>query len=265
MNFQEREVILSLSTVPERLCNADENLNPYMSIRSLLNLNFKNYEIHFNIPFINKKTGKNYIIPDWLASLEKESSKLKIFRCEDYGPPTKIIPTLIRVKNPEAYIIVFDDDHAYAEDVIEQHLIKHELYQNSVLGFAGLCSGDPNLYFCTSVQCDTEVQIMEHYKSVSYKRKYFKEDFFEEFVGKSWNDDVLLGAYMGKHKIRKIVLNYEKETNFHPRSNSYPIIRSVYHQNRDSGCDNFRLSNDDSKVMEFISKGYLNLESKKNK
>jgi hypothetical protein len=104
---------------------------------------------------------------------------------------------------------------------------------------------------------------MEHYKTVSYKRKYFKQDFFEEFVGESWNDDVLLGAYMGKHNIKKIVLNYEKETNFHPRANSYPISKSVYHKNRDSGCDIFRLSHDDSKVMAFITKGYLNLEPKK--
>lgn len=263
MNFQDKEIVISLSTVPERLSNNSMDLNPYMSIKSLLELDFEKYEIHFNIPFINKKTGKNYIIPDWLNYLKEENSKLKIFRCEDYGPPTKIIPTLLRVKNPEAYIIVCDDDHAYAKDIIQNHLIKHEEYKDCVLGFAGLCSGDPNLYFCTSVKEDTEVQIMEHYKTVSYKRKYFKDDFFEEFIGKSWNDDVLLGAYMGKYKIRKIVLNYKKETNFHPRANSYPIIKSVYHENRDSGCDLFRLSHEDSKVMEFIANKYINLESKR--
>jgi hypothetical protein len=263
MNYLSKNVTLSLSTVPERLSNTDDNLNPKMSITSLLNLTYENYEIHFNIPLINKRTGKEYHIPEWLSALEKENSKLKIFRCEDYGPPTKIIPTILRVNDPEAFIIVFDDDHAYEKDVIEQHLTKHEIYNNCVLGFAGLCSGDPALYFCTSVEKDTEVQLMEHYKSVSYRRKYFKDDFFEEFAGKSWNDDVLLGAYMGKHNIKKIVLNYDKETNFQARANSYPISRSVYHQARDSGCDIFRLSHDDSRVMEFIAKGYLDLESKK--
>lgn len=256
-------VILTLSTVPERLSNPNDELNPRMSIESLINLDYPNYEIHFNIPLVSKKTNKNYTIPEWLNNLEKQNSKLKIFRCEDYGPPTKIIPTISRTSDPESFIIVFDDDHAYEKDVIQRHLTKHEKYKDCVLGFAGLCSDDPNLYFCTSVKQDAEVQIMEHYKSVSYKRKYFKEDFFEEFVGESWNDDVLLGAYMGKHNIKKIVLNYEHETNFHPRANSYPIARSVYHQNRDSGCDIFRLSHENSKVMHFIAKGYLNLEPRK--
>lgn len=259
----DKKVILTLSTVPERLSNKDDNLNPSMSINSLLNMSYENYEIHFNIPNINKKSGKSYEIPDWLLLLEQENEKLKIFRCDDYGPPTKIIPTLLRVNDPETYIIVFDDDHEYDKNTIEAHLIKHEKYPNSVLGFAGLCSGLPDLYFCTSVEKDTEVQIMEHYKTVSYKRKYFKEDFFEEFAGKSWNDDVLLGAYMGKHKIKKIVLNHEKENNFIARANSYPITRSVYHQARDSGCDIFRFAHEDSKVMEFIAKGYLNLELKR--
>jgi hypothetical protein len=110
MNHLNKNVILSLSTVPERLSNTDDNLNPKMSITSLLNLTYENYEIHFNIPLINKRTGKEYHVPEWLKELEKQSSKLKIFRCEDYGPPTKIIPTLLRIKDPESFIIVFDDD-----------------------------------------------------------------------------------------------------------------------------------------------------------
>jgi len=263
MSNKNQKVVISLSTVPERLSNENMELNPSMSIISLLNLEYENYEIHFNIPLINKKSGKPYNVPEWLIKLEKENSKLRLFRSEDYGPPTKIIPTIQRVLDPETYLIIVDDDHAYERSMIIEHLKKHEIYKNCVLGFAGLCSGDPNLYFCTSVEKDTEVQIMEHYKSVSYKREYFKEDFFEEFAGKSWNDDVMLGAYMGKHKIKKIVLNYEKETNFHARSNSFPIQKSVYHQKRDSGCDLFRFSHDDSKVMEYIGKGYLNLEAKR--
>jgi len=37
----------------------------------------------------------------------------------------------------------------------------------------------------------------------------------------------------------------------------------VYHQARDSGCDIFRFAHEDSKVLEFIAKGYLNLEPKR--
>jgi len=262
MSISNKKVIISLSTVPERLSNDNMDLNPSMSVISLLNIDYENYEIHFNIPFINKRTGKEYNIPEWLLDLEKQNAKLNIFRCEDYGPPTKIIPTLLRIQDPETYIFIVDDDHAYEKDFVYQHLIKHEKYENCVLGYAGLCSIDPNVYFCTSVEKDIEVEIMEHYKSVSYKRKYFKDDFFEEFAGNSWNDDVLLGAYMGKHNIKKIVLNYEKETDFNARANSYPIYKSVYHQNRDSGCDVFRFAHDDSKVMEYINKGYLDLERK---
>ena len=47
--------------------------------------------------------------------------KLKIFRTEDYGPITKLYPTVERITNPDTIIVVADDDLIYhPEMLVEQ-------------------------------------------------------------------------------------------------------------------------------------------------
>jgi hypothetical protein len=250
---------VSLSTVPERLSFPDLNNNIYISIYSLLNLNYDNYEIHLNIPYFHKKSGKEYIIPEWLNELEKNNAKLKIFRTKDFGPATKIAPTILRVSNDEDFILIVDDDWAYDKNMIFNHLQAHNRNPNSVIGFAGLETKNPNVYFCTCVEHDTEVLILEAYKGCSYKRKYFKEDFFTDFLPHSWNDDITLAAYIGKYNIKRIVARYDQEINFEVRPICLPIIDGMKHFliTEEAGCNLFRNNNDNTYRTEFTELGYL--------
>lgn len=215
-------VILTISTVPNRLSEERESWATKICIKRLLNLSYKDFEIHFNIPRYTVSTGEKYIIPDWLKNVS--DPRLKIFRTEDYGPITKISPTIFRVDDPNAVIITVDDDLIYENGFIEYHLKKREQYPNAVIGFAGISGIDSDCHFCTTVKTDTRVKIVEGYKTVSYLRSFFKEDFFTDFVGKHWADDIVLSAYMGKHNIPKIVVAYDKETDYTPRVESFPII-----------------------------------------
>jgi len=241
-------VIITMTTVPNRLIG--DSL--MFVINKLLNLTYKNYEIHFNIPYINKTTNEEYVIPEWLSSLNSE--KLKIFRTDDYGPITKILPTIKRINNPNQLIITVDDDLEYMDGFIEYHLRKRKIYDDCAIGFAGIGSLDNTCHFCTTVKKDIRVKILEGYKTVSYRRKFFNDDF-EEFVKHGWSDDILLSAYMSKNDIKKYVVNYYGDNDYNSRVESFPCVRIM--PNPVGGCYLFRKENVDDKSNEFDKIGYL--------
>jgi hypothetical protein len=246
------KVILTLTTIPNRLNHKFGGLKPV--IEKLLNLSYGNYELHLNIPNFCKKSNEEYVIPKWLDDIK--NPKLKVFRTEDYGSLTKILPTLLRLdRNDDTILITVDDDLEYIDGFIEYHLEKRKQYPNYALGFAGLSSIDNSCHFCTTLQKDTKVKILEGYKTVSYRNSFFKQDFFDEFVGKSWSDDILLSAYMGKHNIHKIVMNYDKDIDFNPRVESFPIVGHL--PNERGGCFLFRSENINDNADIWYKLGYL--------
>lgn len=249
-----KKVIISLTTIPNRLNSPHINGGLKKVIDKLLNLSYENYEIHLNIPFFCKKTNEGYDIPNWLTDITNQ--KLKVFRTEDYGSMTKIAPTIQRTQESDDIIIItVDDDLEYIDGFIEYHLLKREKYPNSALGFAGISSLNGSCHFCTTVKEDVRVKILEGYKTVSYRRDFFKDDFFTEFVNHSWSDDISLSAYLGKHNIEKWVINYNGDVDFSPRVESFPIVGHL--PNERGGCWWFRSDGtpDNSKV--FYKLGYL--------
>jgi hypothetical protein len=250
--MMEEKVIISLTTIPERL-EFNHPLGLIRVVYSLLNLKYSNYEIHFNIPFFNKKTKKEYIIPNWLQELNGKSV-LRIFRTDDYGPVTKIYPTIKRISNPNQLIIVVDDDLIYESRLIEGHINLRKNDDNVVWGYAGLNNigekfGDARDRFVIGVNNPVRVSIIEHYKSVSYRRRMFDDDFNEDFLSKGWSDDELVSAYMGMKGFVKMVGNTEfipKHTNEdewrkYGVVESFPVIGRSATKDRDEGCNLFRI------------------------
>lgn len=253
---ENQKVILTLTTVPDRLNTTNDGWGTRPSIERLLNLSYKNYEVHFNIPYVNKKTEQVYIIPDWLEKLKIDNPKLKIFRTDDYGPATKLVPTLMRIdKDEDIMIITVDDDLVYMDGFIEYHINARKKYPDSVLGFAGISSFNGKCHLCTTCDEDIEVRVIENYKTVSYKRNFFQDDFFSEFVGKTWSDDILISAYFGKHQKDKIVLNYSGDTDFRARVESFPIELVV--PNNNSGCFLYRTESVSDNYDYFDKLGYF--------
>jgi len=246
------QVIITLTTIPNRLNTTNGGLKPV--IDKMLNLSYSNYVIHLNIPEICKKSGEKYIIPQWL--IEINNPKLKIFRTEDYGSLTKILPTLMRLdRNDNSVLITIDDDLEYIDGFIEYHLEKRKQYPNSALGFAGISAINGSCHFCTTLKEDTRVKILEGYKTISYVNSFFKQDFFDEFVGKSWSDDIIISAYLGKYNIEKIVMNYNKDLDFNPRVESFPIVGHL--PNERGGCFWFRNENINDNADIWYKLGYL--------
>ena len=272
-NLDAKKTILTLTTIPTRL-SVDDERGIKACIESLINQTYDNYEIHFNIPSINKLTGEEYTIPAWLEAY----TKIKIFRTEDLGPATKLIPTVERIKDPETIIIVVDDDLIYEPDMVRTQIENQIKWTEAIVGYDGLRSRnedgtfleyfpDSRNYYFTSQKFSCKVDILQHYKTISYKRRYFEDDFFDftkEYY--SWSDDLLMAAYFSSKKRDRIVETHPSipETNTLEEwldkggVETFPVINHTHHETYE-GCNIFRQTDVDdnhNKLYKFIDIGY---------
>lgn len=260
------KVIVTFTTLPTRIVqDYDEGIKS--NIASLLDQSYEDYEIHFNVPYIYKRTGEEYVIPQWISDLEGD--KFKIFRVEDVGPVTKLYYTLQRVTDPDAIIIVCDDDLVYHRDMVLEQVRNQEKYVNTSVGYDGSRAENQSIFndvrnhYVVSVPFDVEVNILQHYKTISYRRGWFDSDF-DDFITKSWNDDILVAAYMGFKGIKKLVTTYEHEEKLITLEQwqqkggvgTFPVLRHTSHEGAE-GCYFYREIDSAEGYPEFLKLGYL--------
>lgn len=136
--------IITMTTLPDRICH----IQP--CIESLINQ--ENVDlIELNIPYISKRFNKTYEIPEWL----KETDKLKIFRTEDYGPLTKIYPTLKRYNDePDTIFIIVDDDCIYSKGYLKLLLDEYECRKNTIICGSGCVLKTRKVVIGNNEYCD---------------------------------------------------------------------------------------------------------------
>ena len=279
-------IIVTLTTVPERFTgtHSETEYGMISNIDSLLNQEFDGeYEIHLNVPTALRYTGEVYEFPEWLLERERDfPTKLKIFRgVEDMGPLTKLYHTVQRVTDPEAIIIVVDDDLVYHPKMVEEQVNNQEKEEGCVSGYDGTRMEDPysltdppdiRTHFCVSVFKDCHVNFLQHYKTVSYRRKFFGEDFnsfIAEFVDMEtmagWNDDITVGAYMKRSGYKAMVRAYAGEEQLITIEQweekggvlTFPVLRHIA-RGGEEGCYRYRRDKlEDQQYMEFVKRGYL--------
>ena len=179
-------VIVTLTTIPSRLNNLDTKKCFDSLIFQKIPLSVQKYEIHVNIPEMCKETGETYELPQWFNECQKHKH-FRVFRTEDYGPNTKMIPTLLRCTDPDCIVIVCDDDFIYDFRMVRSHVEARSNLDHAALGFAGLKSYQPKHkndrdFFLACVQENTPCQILQAYKTISYRRKFFDESYFQDFA-----------------------------------------------------------------------------------
>lgn len=130
-------IVYSLTTIPSRMCGIEKTV--YKIIKKLKHCD----KFYLNIPYETSKSKLPYTIPDnFLSSLEPcYLEKIEINRCEDYGPITKLIPTLLKETHPTTLIVTFDDDVRLKKDISEILIQKHYQYPTACLSFSGFCVG----------------------------------------------------------------------------------------------------------------------------
>src|SRR5881628_1606937 len=127
----DRRVIVSLSTVPERI----GNLGP--TVRSLLRQTRLPDEIVLAIPEFSVREQRSYEVPEYVSRLPR----VRILHCRrDWGPATKFIPIVreeLAAGRGNTLVMVVDDDRMYPRDALETYLNYNKQLPDAVLCFRG--------------------------------------------------------------------------------------------------------------------------------
>ena len=103
-------IYVSLSIIPHRIKYLDKTID------SLLKQSKKPDKIFINIPYKYRRFSE--IIEDNQIPKFKNSI-IEIIRCDDYGPGTKLLGSLNKLKK-DSLIILVDDDNIYEDYMIEK-------------------------------------------------------------------------------------------------------------------------------------------------
>lgn len=255
------QVVVTLSTVPKRLFGkSGDQYGIQPGLKTILEQSNIEYQVHLNIPYSYQY--QRIDIPQWLHDWQEKYPHLKIFRTPDYGPITKLYPTLKRNLSDDTVIITVDDDLLYNDGFILSHLEGIERHPNCALGYAGVTSIEENLvgryHFASTQPEDIRVRLLEGYKTVSYRKGFFTEEF-DQFAFSHWNDDVAISAYLGYKNIKKVVLKCENCVDFTSRVESYPVIGHVPLESNGVGCNVFRTNPDIIKSGDIVATEWYNL------
>uniref|UniRef100_A0A6C0CV50 Glycosyltransferase 2-like domain-containing protein n=1 Tax=viral metagenome TaxID=1070528 RepID=A0A6C0CV50_9ZZZZ len=200
-------IIASITTIPSRIDQIR------VCLESLLKQTVPVEHIEINIPDKCIRTGEDYVIPEWMKTMEK----LQIFRTADIGAITKVAPTFLRyMDDDETFIWSVDDDWKYPEYTLEKLTCEHDPANVRILAHSGVNYSD-------SLQIEylhggsKFVQIAEGYTSILYPPQVAKPDFSEYLAAIATNpdclksDDLILGNYFAKIGVKSYLTAFSTQ------------------------------------------------------
>jgi len=214
MSQQTTKFVVSFTTSPTRIGKCGP------MIHSILDQTRKPDLFLLNIPEVFARTGETYNVPKYIRR------SLTVNRvATDYGPATKLLPTVMYLKDDahvkahkidpaNTRIIYLDDDIAYPLKMIESYekMITPEDDNNvwAVTGFDFV-----NLKLNGKCAHNDTATIAEGYGSVCVPLKTFGDDFMEYMTRYTaldnqicrLSDDVILSNYYHKQRVGVTVVN----------------------------------------------------------
>ena len=182
---------ISMTSIPPRFDGLEKTLN------SLEIQNKKAEKFFLNIP---EKFHRFTPVEYDFNTLLKKFKKLKINKCEDYGPGTKLIGSLDDIMEYD-YVVLVDDDHVYKKEMLE---IFYEQANKNLEASYSFCVYD-------ILDC----KIGQGADGFLINTKYLKNimSFFNKYVKNNkrliFNDDLWISIYLNK------ILNTDIKSVFH--------------------------------------------------
>ena len=208
--------IVSMTTSPTRIAHIRT------TITSVIEQTYKAARIVVNIPEKYGRTGETYTIPDWFKDFESVLFVNHV--SEDYGPVTKLFPTVKLVEDAEnMYIVTVDDDIKYLPHMLEDfaRAIVYNGKREVALGYSGFwfyANYDENISAHLPIGKECHVDILEGYGMVCYKRSFFADDF-ESYVMTAirdvetkFSDDLIVSNYLAGRGIKRVQLSNERNS-----------------------------------------------------
>ena len=214
------KTIVSFTTLPNRI----GQIKPM--IDTLLAQTVKPDEIHLWIPKYVKRTKETTpenIIPPFIRQKE-----IKARFCEDFGPHTKLIPTLKEAKDPNTMIITADDDTLYPTRWLESLINYANNHPDHCVGFRGrtfsrrkfpllgfrrpLRYKGSELFFSDKPNFSAEVDIVTGCWGALYRRWFFDEQLLDLKLCPPafFNDDIWNSGHLAKKGIKRMVIGLDQ-------------------------------------------------------
>ena len=171
---------VSLTSIPPRFETLEK------TIRSINSQTKKPQKIFLNIPLKYKRYPESKYN---ILRLEKNFENLKIIRCNDYGPGTKLLGSLKYLMDYD-YVVLIDDDHIYNKDML------------NIFNKEALKDLDKAYSFC--VYNIEDCKVGQGADGFMINTIFLKEilKFFNKFVLNNkklfFNDDLWISIYLNK-------------------------------------------------------------------
>src|SRR6266516_1508788 len=219
----DRRIIASLSTVPERI----GNLGP--TVRSLLRQTRPPDEIVLAIPEFSLREQRSYEVPEYVSRLPR----VRILHCRrDWGPATKFIPIVreeLAAGRGDTLIMVVDDDRVYPRDALETYLHYNKQLPDAALCFRGAAMPrrldwrDARMIKASEFRQPEAVAVITGCGSYLIQPRFFDEslwDYSNAPNGAFYMDDIWISGWLSRKGVKRYVV---------PAS---AMMRSVWRQRR---------------------------------
>jgi len=207
--FDNRRVIASLSTVPDRI----NNLRP--TIRSLLKQTRPPDEIVLAIPEFSVREQRPYVVPEYLLRLPR----VRVLHCaEDWGPATKFIGAIqdeLAAGRENSLIMVVDDDRLYPPDALETYLYYSEQLPNAALCFRGAAMpstldwDDAKMIYAKDLREPRPVAVITGCGSYLVRARFFDRSLWDYSGAPSvafYIDDIWISAWLSRRGVKRYVV-----------------------------------------------------------
>jgi hypothetical protein len=207
--LDNRRVIVSLSTVPDRI----NNLRP--TIRSLLKQTRPPDEIVLAIPEFSVRERRPYVVPKYISRLPR----VRVLHCpEDWGPATKFIGAIqdeLAAGRENTLIMVVDDDRLYPRDALETYLYYSEQLPNAALCFRGAAMpstldwDDAKMIYAKDLREPRPVAVITGCGSYLVRARFFDRSLWDYSGAPSvafYIDDIWISAWLSRRGVKRYVI-----------------------------------------------------------
>jgi hypothetical protein len=207
--FDDRRVIASLSTVPDRI----NNLRP--TIRSLLKQTRPPDEIVLAIPEFSVRERRPYVVPKYISRLPR----VRVLRCrQDWGPATKFIAAIqdeLAAGRQNTLIMVVDDDRVYPRDALETYLHYSEQLPDAALCFRGAAMpstldwDDAKMIRASELREPRPVAVITGCGSYLIQPRFFDESLWDYSVAPQVVfpiDDIWISGWLSRRGVKRYVV-----------------------------------------------------------
>ena len=207
--LDNRRVIVSLSTVPDRI----NNLRP--TIQSLLKQTRPPDEIVLAIPEFSVRERRPYVVPNYVSRLPR----VRVLHCpEDWGPATKFIGAIqdeLAAGRENTLIMVVDDDRLYPRDALETYLNYSEQLPDAALCFRGAAMpstldwDDAKMIYAKDLREPRPVAVITGCGSYLIQPRFFDGSLWDYSGAPAvafYIDDIWISAWLSRRGVKRYVV-----------------------------------------------------------